>query len=97
MLQPLAENAIIHGIANRIEGGRVRLKIYDDHETLIIQMGNDGPFVPGAREQAGIGLDNVRRRLETLFDNTASLQIETADEDWTEVTIRQPLILSPVA
>jgi two-component system sensor histidine kinase AlgZ len=77
LLQPLVENAIKHGVADRIEGGRVRLSARRESGRLVIILEN--PFDADARMRAGegMGLEIVRRRLEALGD----ARLSTARED----------------
>ena len=74
-LQPLAENALRHGIGGRLEGGRVRIAARRTDGVLRLEVEDDGAgFVRGARE--GTGLGNLRARLATLYGDRASLDIE---------------------
>lgn len=74
-LQPLAENALRHGIGGRLEGGRVRIAARRMDGVLRLEVEDDGAgFVRGARE--GTGLGNLRARLATLYGDRASLDIE---------------------
>ena len=78
LLQPLAENAINHGIAERLEGGTVRLEATRAAGTLRLVMEN--PFDGDDRRPArrGVGLDNVRRRLATHYGGRATLEVSRA-------------------
>lgn len=74
-LQPLAENALRHGIGGRLEGGRIRIAARRMDGVLRLEVEDDGAgFVRGARE--GTGLGNLRARLATLYGDRASLDIE---------------------
>lgn len=74
-LQPLAENALRHGIGGRLEGGRVRIAARRTDGVLRLEVEDDGAgFVRGARE--GTGLGNLRARLATLYGDRASLDVE---------------------
>lgn len=66
LIQPLIENAVKHGVADRVEGGTVRIEARRDGARLEIAVEN--PRDPDAppRRGHGLGLENVRRRLETL-------------------------------
>jgi sensor histidine kinase YesM len=68
LLQPLVENAIKHGVADRLEGGTVRLTARRAHDALEIALEN--PVDADLRKSSGegMGLDIVRRRLEALGD-----------------------------
>jgi two-component system sensor histidine kinase AlgZ len=71
LLQPLVENAVGHGIANLIEGGWIRLKAERRDSDLDIVVEN--LFDPEAppRRRSGVGLVNVRQRLEARYGNRA--------------------------
>jgi signal transduction histidine kinase len=76
LLQPLVENAIKHGVADRAAGGTVAIRADVDGERLRLEVADDGP---GASQDdaTGIGLANLRRRLETLYGEAASLRRST--------------------
>ncbi len=67
LLQPLVENAVVHGIATLPEGGAVRLEASRAGNRLRIVIEN--PFDPDApaRASGGLGLKLVRDRLATLY------------------------------
>ncbi len=81
VLQPLVENAIRHGIAPRIEPGRVEISAVRsaDGRLLHLEVRDDGPGVdPDAegRARKGVGLMNVRSRLEQLYGGEHRFTIE---------------------
>lgn len=77
LLQPLAENAIKHGIAPSVEGGRVRVTGKVEGDVLGLEIWNGGmPYAPGpARRSPGIGLSNLRSRLRFAYGGRAGLSI----------------------
>jgi hypothetical protein len=71
VLQPLIENAIKHGIATMVDGGIVRLESRVQSGNLEVSVENDyDPEAPSPR-RSGLGLRNVRNRLETRFGSGA--------------------------
>jgi two-component system, LytTR family, sensor histidine kinase AlgZ len=71
LLQPLIENAVGHGIANLIEGGWIRLSAERrDGELSIVVENLFDPEAP-PRRKSGVGLANVRQRLEARYSNRA--------------------------
>ena len=76
VLQPLIENAIKHGIATMVEGGTVRLEGRVENGNLAVRVENSfDPEAPAPRRH-GLGLRNVRNRLETRFGDAAYLRVE---------------------
>src|SRR5581483_2766615 len=75
VLQPLIENAIKHGIATMVDGGTVRLEGRVENGNLAVRVENNfDPEAPAPRRH-GLGLRNVRNRLETRFGHAASLRV----------------------
>jgi two-component system, LytTR family, sensor kinase len=73
-LQPLAENALKHGIGGRLEGGRMRIAAARDGDRLRLEVEDDGAgFAPDAAD--GTGLGNLRARLATLYGEGAALTV----------------------
>jgi len=77
ILQPLVENAVKHGIGQCLEGGVIRLEVRNGANDILLSLTNtfeaDAPRRPGAR----LGIDNVRRRLETLYGGGSRLTTST--------------------
>jgi signal transduction histidine kinase len=73
-LQPLAENALKHGIGGRLEGGRMRIGAARVDGRLRLEVEDDGAgFAADAVD--GTGLGNLRARLATLYGDRASLTV----------------------
>jgi Histidine kinase len=79
VLQPLVENAVTHGIAHLLEGGTVRISAERRMTTLAITVDNpcDGDRPSG--RGTGLGLRNVRERLESEYGGDAFLRAEEAE------------------
>lgn len=82
ILQPLVENAVKHGIARRLEGGTVGLEAARRPDGLLLAVTNerDPDAPPGGGE--GIGLANVRRRLEVAYGRRARLTAGSRGESF---------------
>jgi len=77
LLQPLVENAIRHGIANLPEGGVIRLKAERDNDAVSILVENSfDPDSPSSLK-TGLGLDNIRQRLNARYGEEANIAIRT--------------------
>jgi two-component system, LytTR family, sensor histidine kinase AlgZ len=71
LLQPLVENAVAHGIANLVDGGCIRLDVeLRDGDLSILVENTFDPEAP-LRRRNGVGLANVRQRLEARYGNRA--------------------------
>jgi LytS/YehU family sensor histidine kinase len=77
LLQPLAENAVRHGIATLVDGGTVSLKVRREGGRIAVSVEN--PYDPDEQQSGtGIGLRNVRARLETTYGGNATLRADRA-------------------
>ena len=73
LLQPLVENAVKHGIQDRVEGGAVRIEAVREGGLLRLVVENPVDDDAPVRRGEGVGLDNVRRRLEVFGARDARL------------------------
>lgn len=75
LLQPLVENAIKHGLEPKVEGGEIRIAAAAEHNLLRIEVRDTGIGFSDYH-QSGVGLANVRERLELLFGEKGKLLLE---------------------
>ncbi len=88
LLQPLVENAVTHGVATRVQGGSIRIGISRAGERVAIRVENT--FDKDARRRrGGVGLANVRKRLEVCYGDAASMEVRE-DEDRFRVDVQFP-------
>lgn len=74
ILQPLVENAVRHGIADRPEGGQIEVRAAVQDSRLMLRIADDGH---GANHEGnGVGLTSVRQRLAALYGDRAALNID---------------------
>ena len=77
LLQPLVENAIMHGIEPKLEGGEIVVRARVEDGMLCVEVADTGlglrPAPP--RPGGGVGLSNLRERLRQLFGARAQLQL----------------------
>jgi two-component system sensor histidine kinase AlgZ len=95
LLQPLVENAVKHGIAGLVEGGAVRLSVERLGEIVHVALENG--FDPDAPppNRLGMGLPQVRRRLELRYGDAATMEAGGRDGVY-RVELRFPCE-SPIA
>jgi two-component system LytT family sensor kinase len=93
LLQPLVENAIKHGIAKRVAGGNIRVSGARADGALRLTVYNDGAGFDGEwqTDGAGVGLANLRTRLQILHRDASKLDMKPAGTDGVEVTVTLPL------
>jgi two-component system, LytTR family, sensor kinase len=94
LLQPLIENAVMHGIANAREGGWIELsaKLQDSQLVVCIRNSVAGISAPGLR----VGLGNVRARLKYLYAEDARLEFQlNPDTQQAVATVTLPAFTTP--
>jgi two-component system LytT family sensor kinase len=79
ILQPLAENAVKHGVENQLSPALIRVtaKSAGAGDLLLLEITNDGPAsdIPLQTIKERIGLSNTRSRLQAMFGSQASLKL----------------------
>jgi signal transduction histidine kinase len=99
ILQPIVENAVVHGIATKPEGGTVSIAVERSGSDIALRVEDDGPGIapemlasllePG-EERAGIGLPNIDSRLRAIYGEAYGLAIESEPGHGTRVQMRIP-------
>ncbi len=82
LLQPIVENAVNHGIAHLVGGGTIRLEARRNGHAVVIQVSNPCESDRPRSTSTGVGLANVRNRLERLYGNDARMVIENRPKDF---------------
>ncbi len=106
-LQPIVENAIKHGLLPKRDGGTLTLRIFEAEAVLHLEVEDDGAGISEDRLQAilrfdgnlsrdvmgaGIGLNNVHKRIRVNFGSPYGLQIESQEENGTLVKVLLPVL-----
>lgn len=93
ILQPILENAIKYAITPRSEGGQIDVAAWRDNDLLRIRVEDDGPGLPppGSATRRGVGLDNVRERLDLIYDGRAGIAATNREPRGCRVDIWLPL------
>ncbi|MBX2971592.1 MAG: histidine kinase, partial [Flavobacteriales bacterium] len=98
ILQPLAENAIKHGLDAMGERVRISVTAVRADDALVLTVMDDGPGcadVQGALDRGGIGLRNVRERLRTLYGDRAIMHVTSPPTGGFRVDLTIPLEQDP--
>jgi two-component system LytT family sensor kinase len=80
LLLPLVENAFKHGLGKQTKGGWLRVEIKLEESTLEVIIENAKPPSMVSNSKGGIGLGNLRKRLELLYPGRHTLQLEDKNE-----------------
>jgi two-component system sensor histidine kinase AlgZ len=80
LLQPLMENAIKHGISNRIDGGTITISIEKKNTRLFVTVHNPMDDDAPRKKGAGMGIEIVTKRLQTLYGNDSGVDISTNND-----------------
>ena len=104
LLQPLIENSIKHGLEPRISGGTVTLRSrITDQGRLLVEVEDDGVGMAPERVEVssvsglvrsgnGIGVRNVRERMQVLYGDLATVEINSRPGRGTKVTLLMPIL-----
>jgi len=104
LLQPLIENSIKHGLEPRISGGTVTIRSrITEERRLMVEVEDDGvgmapertdvTLVSGlVRPGNGIGVRNVRERMQVLYGDLATVEINSRPGRGTKVTLLMPIL-----
>jgi two-component system LytT family sensor kinase len=97
ILQPMVENAVKHGIAKRVQGGAIRIAAFRSNGRLTLSVYNDGPSLPAGWEKtpSGVGISNVRTRLQTLYGDEFELSMRNQSPGGVEVSVSVPFVSAP--
>lgn len=91
MLQTLVENSIKHGLEPKLTGGHIHIQAQVVANELQVDVSDDGVGFDMHADD-GIGLSNIRERLNMLYGAKAQLIIEIPQEGGTKVSIRLPYL-----
>lgn len=93
LLQPLVDNAIKHGISRLVSGGEIRISATQDDADLHIEVRDNGPGFkdPVHSPSGGVGLRITRERLETIYGQEQSVELQSLPEGGVAVRVSIPL------
>jgi two-component system LytT family sensor kinase len=91
IVQPLVENAVKHGIAEARDGGCITVSASCDADLRIVVRNTGAPLQRSADAGSGVGLENVRRRLQHYYGQHAVLTLTRDDSGATIAELRLPV------
>lgn len=97
LLQPIVENSVKHGLAPKVEGGRIFLRTSSRDGRLHMEIEDNGVGISEEKLPhvyvEGIGLSNVRERLRVLYGADFNLDIESREGQGTTIKIDVPQLV----
>ncbi len=94
LLQPIVENSLKHGLASKLEGGRICLRTSSRDGRLVIEVEDNGVGIPEDRMPQvygdGIGISNVHERLHVLYRDDFRMEISSREGQGTLIRIEVP-------
>lgn len=87
ILQPLVENAVIHGIEPLHDSGLIQIRAARADSALLLTVADNGVGFAADQPQTGFALNNIRERLELAYASRASLTVQSTPGLGTQVTI----------
>lgn len=105
LIQPLVENAVLHGLESKMTGGEVKVHAVLDHDHVVIKVMDNGTGIPAERleqirywlamkepeEQARVGLVNIHQRLQLYYGEGYGLTIDSEQDMYTAIGFRIPI------
>jgi len=94
LLQPLVENAIVHGLEPKVDGGEVVVTAIARSDSLEIEVRDSGLGLgqrPSRRGGGGVGVSTTRERLEVLYGARAAITLSPAEPQGTLARLTLPL------
>jgi two-component system sensor histidine kinase YesM len=102
IIQPLVENAVLHGLENQLEGGLVTVKAYLDHGHLNIEVTDNGIGMNASQlemitqsihdqDEERIGMSNVHQRIQLTYGMEYGLHVQSVPTIGTKIQFSIPL------
>ena len=89
LIQPLVENAIKHGLEPKIDGGNILISGEEKNGILRLEVADTGDGFKGEKN-FGMGLSNIRARLQSLYGNSGRLILKENEPSGLKATIEVP-------
>ncbi|MDX9932553.1 MAG: histidine kinase [Bacteroidales bacterium] len=88
LLQPLAENAVKHGVSKLAGQGIIEIRIFEKNEKIVFEVADNGPEFPGGLMN-GYGLQNVYEKLKLLYKKSFDIEFVNSPEKKVVITLNK--------
>jgi len=99
LLQPLVENAIVHGLEPKVDGGEIVISASTCADGIAIEVRDTGLGLGAPHDRGrgggGVGVSTTRERLQVLYGARAAITLEPAAPQGTLVRLSFPLEMMP--
>ncbi|MEQ9405156.1 MAG: histidine kinase [Cyclobacteriaceae bacterium] len=92
LLMTLIENAFKHGVKKSDKNNYVHIELKVCPKEIILQVVNPFHFRPAMKEFEGIGLENLRKRLDLIYSDDYSLEVGKTEENTFKATLKCPTL-----
>lgn len=104
ILQPLIENAVVHGLEPKQGRGKIRIRIFCQGQDLLIQIADDGVGITSSKLKDGmivasgksthhshVGIQTVHKRIQILYGRNYGITVESKEKEGTTICIALPI------
>lgn len=105
LIQPIVENAILHGLEQILENGKINIHVYKEADQLIVSVSDNGAGMsletlsklnyklqnPSKHVTSSIGLSNINQRVHLFYGTDYGLTIRSTPDEGTTVYLKLPL------
>ncbi len=104
LIQPLVENAFLHGLEDKLEGGMIRIEVFEEGALLRVRVSDNGAGIAGPRLReiengltgegipTGVGLKNVNDRIHIFYGKQYGLAVHSSEGWGTTVEMTLPVM-----
>jgi LytS/YehU family sensor histidine kinase len=93
LLQPLVENAVLHGLSSREQGGEVRITGRADGQSVVLTVSDDGVGLGGSKRKGNrVGLSSVRERMALTYGANGGFETRPRPGGGFECELRMPRV-----
>jgi sensor histidine kinase YesM len=90
LIEPLVENAVIHGIGPKPEGGKVSITVAKERDKVKIMVKDNGIGIGAEASGSGFGLYSIKERVQLLYPQRSTFKITTPSDGGVEVLLEFP-------